>query len=57
MTYQRIRIEYIVRGKPYHIYVSVLPETRELIIAERIAEIISKHHITERDIIVQEVLL
>ena len=57
MTYQRIRIIYQVRGKLMEKELSVLPETRELIIASNIAEIVSKHHITERDIIVQEVLL
>lgn len=57
MTYQRIRIIYNVRGTLYEKELSVLAETKELIIAENIAEITSKHHITERDIMVQEVLL
>lgn len=48
---------YQVRGTLMSKELSVLPETRELIIAENIAEIVLKHHITERDIIVQEVLL
>lgn len=57
MTYQRIRIIYNVHGRLMEKELSVLPETRDIIIAENIAEITSKHHITERDIIVQEVLL
>lgn len=57
MNYQRIRITYYVRGKEYYTEQSVLPETRELIISRRMEEIIRAHKITERDIVVQEVLV
>ena len=57
MTYTTITITYIVKGKPKEMKLTVTDETREMILAERIEEIMRAHKITERDITVQGGLL
>lgn len=57
LTYHKILITYIVKGIVKSMEVSVTDETHDLILAERIDAIKAGHHITDKDITVQEGLL